>query len=555
MKNDFNLALVGNSLRPITINNMVYGYDVAANELTDNIFRYSDSKKIFCFYEPNKYQDYLLTKKQNRFKKQENVEIIKVNEYDLFFKKEFPSEKIDILHNVDNQFKQMICLREGLGDDIPVTFTIHCTSYPEYLEEFFFMLLNYPLRSYDTLICTSKAVKKAIQNIFNTLEERTGLKFRGGLEVIPLGVDTTVFSPKPLKTYRNEFQIKDEEFVILWIGRFDLSQKADLFPLLLTFKNLIDKNHDRNLKLILAGSQPQGTNYVDELKKYCEILEILQFVDFIVNPKTSERYKLYNISNVFTSPIDNIQETFGITPIEAMACGVPQVVSEWDGYKDTVVNEETGFLIPTYWIKCDDRIEKFGQFPYDVESRREFFAYLLSQSVVLDLQLYEEALQSLLSSEELCKKMSIASRERAQKFFSWETVMEQYNLLWEKKVWESKKYTKPEESVKSLFNPNYCENFKGYPTYMVDENISFRASTSYRIDNLLISELSIRHPIIDGDLMFSILDYIKNNTCVKLKEILDCFSNQDYSEDLLKILVMHLWKYGIIQSSSFEAND
>ena len=43
-------------------------------------------------------------------------------------------------------------------------------------------------------------------------------------------------------------------------------------------------------------------------------------------------------ADVFCSLSDNIQETFGLTPIEAMAAGLPVVVTDWDGYKDTVRN-------------------------------------------------------------------------------------------------------------------------------------------------------------------------------------------------------------------------
>ncbi len=52
-------------------------------------------------------------------------------------------------------------------------------------------------------------------------------------------------------------------------------------------------------------------------------------------------------ADVFCSLSDNIQETFGIVPIEAMAAGLPVVVSDWDGYKDTVRDGIDGFRIPT----------------------------------------------------------------------------------------------------------------------------------------------------------------------------------------------------------------
>src|SRR3546814_3034291 len=54
-------------------------------------------------------------------------------------------------------------------------------------------------------------------------------------------------------------------------------------------------------------------------------------------------------ADVFVSLSDNIQESFGITPVEAMAAGLPCIVSDWDGYRDTVVDGETGILVPT-WV-------------------------------------------------------------------------------------------------------------------------------------------------------------------------------------------------------------
>ena len=52
-------------------------------------------------------------------------------------------------------------------------------------------------------------------------------------------------------------------------------------------------------------------------------------------------------ADIFVSLVDNVQESFGLTPIEAMAAGLPVVVSDWDGYRDTARNGEDGFLIPT----------------------------------------------------------------------------------------------------------------------------------------------------------------------------------------------------------------
>ena len=66
-----------------------------------------------------------------------------------------------------------------------------------------------------------------------------------------------------------------------------------------------------------------------------------------------DKHLLYSGADIFVSPGDNIQETFGLAVAEALAYGLPPVVSDWDGYRDLVTDGETGFLVrsvfPTDW--------------------------------------------------------------------------------------------------------------------------------------------------------------------------------------------------------------
>lgn len=81
------------------------------------------------------------------------------------------------------------------------------------------------------------------------------------------------------------------------------------------------------------------------------------------------RYSIWHAADIFTSPADNIQETFGLTLVQAMACGLPVVASDWNGYRDIIADGETGYLIPTYMVKhaTADSTSRllFGELDYD----------------------------------------------------------------------------------------------------------------------------------------------------------------------------------------------
>lgn len=63
------------------------------------------------------------------------------------------------------------------------------------------------------------------------------------------------------------------------------------------------------------------------------------------------RFAVWKVADGFTSLSDNIQETFGLVVVEAMASGLPVVASDWNGYRDLVVPGETGWLVPTCMVR------------------------------------------------------------------------------------------------------------------------------------------------------------------------------------------------------------
>ena len=59
------------------------------------------------------------------------------------------------------------------------------------------------------------------------------------------------------------------------------------------------------------------------------------------------RFSIWSVADLFLSLSDNVQETFGLTPVEAMAAGLPVVVSDWNGYRSNIRDGVDGFLVRT----------------------------------------------------------------------------------------------------------------------------------------------------------------------------------------------------------------
>ena len=62
----------------------------------------------------------------------------------------------------------------------------------------------------------------------------------------------------------------------------------------------------------------------------------------------------FGAADLFVTVSDNLQETYGLTVIEAMASGLPVVAAGWNGYQETVRHGETGFLVPTHMVRTRD---------------------------------------------------------------------------------------------------------------------------------------------------------------------------------------------------------
>ncbi|MBN8531873.1 MAG: glycosyltransferase family 4 protein, partial [Alphaproteobacteria bacterium] len=203
--------------------------------------------------------------------------------------------------------------------------------------------------------------------------------------------------------------------------------KAHPFPMYAGLEQAAKKTK-KKLHVIQAGwfaNQGISDSFTQGAKDVCPSVNAI----FLDGRKADVRREIWFAADIFCSLSDNIQETFGITPIEAMATGLPQVVTDWDGYKDTVRDGVDGFRVPT--LASPVGAGRDLAFRYDVNvDTYDHYCAGACQSVSVDIAATAKAFLELIENPSLRKKMGEAGRERARSVYDWRVVIGQYEALW-----------------------------------------------------------------------------------------------------------------------------
>ncbi|MES2354879.1 MAG: glycosyltransferase family 1 protein [Pseudomonadota bacterium] len=165
------------------------------------------------------------------------------------------------------------------------------------------------------------------------------------IDLVPCGFDPEEFWPVPVNA-RKQLGFKEEEFIVLQLGRMVPRKGVDN---VIRGIAILKKKWGITARLVIVGGNssepdPRVTPEIGSLRKLAEEEEVASQVTFTGQRTRAVLRYFYSASNVFvTTPW---YEPFGITPIEAMACGTPVIGSLVGGIKHTVVDGETGYLIP-----------------------------------------------------------------------------------------------------------------------------------------------------------------------------------------------------------------
>ncbi|MBL6946296.1 MAG: glycosyltransferase, partial [Rhodospirillales bacterium] len=306
-------------------------------------------------------------------------------------------------------------------------------------------LLTSPVQPWDAVICTSRAVRATVRRLIGNwaeyLNQRTGGNVALGLQlpVIPLGVHCDTYAPgKQADETRNnlriQFGIEEDDVAVLFMGRLSFHAKAHPLPMYLALEEAARRT-GKKIHLIQAGwfaNEGIESEFREGAKAFCPSVNAI----FLDGRDATVRSRIWFVADIFCSLSDNIQETFGLTPIEAMAAGLPSVVSDWDGYRDTIRHGIDGFAIPTWMPPAGAglglELPVDGQLSQaDRDQAYNHYCGYISQATAIDVPACMDAFSALVDDAGLRRKMGDAARVRAREVFDWQVVVSAYQALWQ----------------------------------------------------------------------------------------------------------------------------
>ena len=226
--------------------------------------------------------------------------------------------------------------------DIPLVHTYHTMyeDYVYYVTKGYFDKSSKKVVEYLTKFYCDKTATELIvptKKTYDLFKEKYG--YARSVHIVPTGIDVEKFYREKNNQHkaleiRRSLGIKDDEFVILFVGRMGNEKSVDF--LIENHKAILKEN--KKAKLLLVGDGPD----IDNLKEITKKNKLEDSVIFAGRVPWENVSLYYQIPDVFTTASKT--ETQGLTVLEAMAASLPVVALDDDAFREVVTDDYNGFL-------------------------------------------------------------------------------------------------------------------------------------------------------------------------------------------------------------------
>ncbi|MDR1685008.1 MAG: glycosyltransferase family 4 protein [Desulfovibrio sp.] len=373
-------------------------------------------------------------------------------------------------------FTEAVCLRNVFSRRIfPVTAPTHSLSYVEFGAGFLQHLWG-GVTARDVVAATSTAGAEVVRAYYARLRNAYGLdedRFAApSVRCVPLGVDPSLMPAPDEKdrlgaACRSRFGLGDK-LVFLVFARIAYQSKMDLLPILRAWKRAEEYGLARGrCVLVLAGWVEDGDTFDKEIAGFADNMGIDCLT--VPRPDNAGRKALYAAADVFLSPSDNLQETFGLTLLEAAASSLPVIASDFDGYRDLVIDGVNGILVPILGPARTPRTDALAR----IVPAAAYHLMQAQQSAV-DVDALGRAIRLLAGNEALRRRMGESGRKQVLAARTWQHVVRNMLDLWTElnetpcPLPENPR-ERPRDALIHPSCPPHTDIFNGYYTLRADD--------------------------------------------------------------------------------------
>lgn len=284
---------------------ITYSEPVRLGELRKNIFYHEVRTSDYPLFKFTPYEQVLTSKL---------VDVVKFERLDLLH------VHYAIPHASAAYMAQQILKDQGV--EIPFVTTLHGTDITLVGKDpSFEPVINFSINKSNRVTAVSENLKKETFELFD---------IKNNIEVIPNFICLKEYKLDNNDFYKKRFAPNNEK-VICHVSNFRKVKRIE--DVIIAFEGI---SKEMDVKLLLVGDGPERAR-LEQISRNSKFSKNIFFLGSLKSTK-----EVLNISDLFILP--SSKESFGLSALEAMACGVPVIASDSGGIPEVISHGKSGLL-------------------------------------------------------------------------------------------------------------------------------------------------------------------------------------------------------------------